>query len=291
MIYLKVGRPRDDDAMRRGGARGDRAGDAAADRPERGVGCGDRGRADPPARGARPRLGGAARSALGRRRARARPAEGRREDRGRPGRLHDAAAPEVLEADAADVIVQGPPRRGRPAPFRRQAHMCEAWGLPVNLHAFMQSEISFLAHAQVASTVPNLTRGEPDDAPAARGAADDRRRRLDTPNGKYALNDGAGARLRDRRGRRRPCARALAARRRRTTRSSRSALSDDRRRRRDHGRVHAVRARARRRGCAAARGGNASRIRSGDGQVGGDRAHALLEPGGRADGRALARRR
>ncbi len=29
----------------------------------------------------------------------------------------------------------------------------------MNLHAFMQSEISFLAHAQVAATIPNLTSG------------------------------------------------------------------------------------------------------------------------------------
>ena len=32
-------------------------------------------------------------------------------------------------------------------------------GFDVNLHAFMQSEISFLAHAQVAATIPNLTLG------------------------------------------------------------------------------------------------------------------------------------
>jgi glucarate dehydratase len=57
------------------------------------------------------------------------------------------------------VIVQGPHDAGGLLPFRRQASMCEAWGLNVNLHAFMQSEISFLAHAQVASTIPNLTNG------------------------------------------------------------------------------------------------------------------------------------
>ena len=56
-------------------------------------------------------------------------------------------------------VAQGPHDAGGLLPFRRQASMCEAWGLNVNLHAFMQSEISFLAHAQVASTVPNLTKG------------------------------------------------------------------------------------------------------------------------------------
>ena len=71
--HLPEGRrgARDDDAMRRRRARGDRAGAAPAHRPERGVGRRDRGRADPPARGVRPRLGRAARPALGRRRARA----------------------------------------------------------------------------------------------------------------------------------------------------------------------------------------------------------------------------
>ncbi len=65
----------------------------------------------------------------------------------------------VLEREAADAIVTGPHDAGGLLQFRRQATICEAWGLRVNLHAFMQSEISFLAHAQVASTIPNLTRG------------------------------------------------------------------------------------------------------------------------------------
>ena len=66
---------------------------------------------------------------------------------------------QVLEADAADVVVTGPHDAGGLLRFRQQAFLCSAWGLKVNLHAFMQSEISFLAHAQVASTVPNLTTG------------------------------------------------------------------------------------------------------------------------------------
>jgi L-alanine-DL-glutamate epimerase-like enolase superfamily enzyme len=65
----------------------------------------------------------------------------------------------VLEREAADVVVQGPHDAGGLLRFRQQAFLCEAWGLRVNLHAFMQSEISFLAHAEVASTIPNLTVG------------------------------------------------------------------------------------------------------------------------------------
>ena len=66
---------------------------------------------------------------------------------------------QVLEQDAADVVVTGPHDAGGLLRFRQQAFLCDAWGVRVNLHAFMQSEISFLAHAQVAVTVPNLTLG------------------------------------------------------------------------------------------------------------------------------------
>jgi muconate cycloisomerase len=66
---------------------------------------------------------------------------------------------QVLEAEAADVVVQGPHDAGGLLRFRQQAFLCQAWGLNVNLHAFMQSEVSFLAHLQVASTIPNLTDG------------------------------------------------------------------------------------------------------------------------------------
>ena len=98
---------------------------------------------------------------------------------------------EVLEAGAADVVVQGPHDAGGLLPFRRQAHMCEAWGLNVNLHAFMQSEISFLAHAQVASTVPNLTSGNQTMhqllAERLTTGVD-----VETAGGKYVLNDAPG---------------------------------------------------------------------------------------------------
>jgi muconate cycloisomerase len=66
---------------------------------------------------------------------------------------------QVLEAEAADVVVQGPHDAGGLLRFRQQAFLCQAWGLNVNLHAFMQTEVSFLAHLQVASTIPNLTDG------------------------------------------------------------------------------------------------------------------------------------
>ena len=98
---------------------------------------------------------------------------------------------QVLEAEAADVVVQGPHDAGGLLPFRRQAFLCEAWGLKVNLHAFMQSEISFLAHAQVASTVPNLTNGNQTMhqllAERLTSGVD-----IDTPGGKFVLNDAPG---------------------------------------------------------------------------------------------------
>jgi L-alanine-DL-glutamate epimerase-like enolase superfamily enzyme len=65
----------------------------------------------------------------------------------------------VLEHDAADVVVQGSHDAGGLLRFRQQAFMCEAHGISVNRHAFMESEISFLANLQVASTIPNLTLG------------------------------------------------------------------------------------------------------------------------------------
>lgn len=65
----------------------------------------------------------------------------------------------VLELEAADVIVQGGHDAGGLLRLRQQAFLCDAWGLRLNVHAFMQSEISFLAHAQVAATIPNLTTG------------------------------------------------------------------------------------------------------------------------------------
>jgi L-alanine-DL-glutamate epimerase-like enolase superfamily enzyme len=65
----------------------------------------------------------------------------------------------VLEKEAADVIVQGSHDAGGLLRFRQQAFLCEAFGLRVNRHAFMESEISFYANAQLAATIPNLTLG------------------------------------------------------------------------------------------------------------------------------------
>jgi len=65
----------------------------------------------------------------------------------------------VLEKDAADVIVQGSHDAGGLLRFRQQAFVCDAFGLRVNRHAFMESEISFYANAQVAASIPNLTLG------------------------------------------------------------------------------------------------------------------------------------
>ncbi len=65
----------------------------------------------------------------------------------------------VLEREAADVIVQGSHDAGGLLRFRQQAFFCDAYGVNVNRHAFMESEISFLANVQVASTIPNLTLG------------------------------------------------------------------------------------------------------------------------------------
>ena len=97
----------------------------------------------------------------------------------------------VLEAAAADVVVQGPHDAGGLLPFRRQASICEARGLDVNLHGFVQSEISFLAHAQVTATIPNLTSGNQvmHQLLAERLTVDVD---VSTPGGKYRLPAGSG---------------------------------------------------------------------------------------------------
>ena len=98
---------------------------------------------------------------------------------------------QVLEAEAADLVVTGPHDAGGLLRFRQQAALCGAWGLKVNLHAFMQSDISFLAHAQVASTIPNLTSGNQVMhqllAERLTTGAD-----VATPGGRYVLNSAPG---------------------------------------------------------------------------------------------------
>ncbi len=98
---------------------------------------------------------------------------------------------QVLEARAADVVVQGPHDAGGLLRFRQQAAICAAWGLNVNLHAFLQSEISFLAQAQVASTIPNLTTGSQimHQLLAERLTAGVE---VSTPGGRFRLPEGPG---------------------------------------------------------------------------------------------------
>lgn len=97
----------------------------------------------------------------------------------------------VLEREAADVVVTGGHDAGGLLPMRRQAFLCEAWGLRLNVHAFMQSEISFLAHAQVASTIPNLTIGN-QQMHQLLGERLTTGVDVDAPGGKYRLNDAPG---------------------------------------------------------------------------------------------------
>ncbi len=116
----------------------------------------------------------------------------------------------VLEREAADVVVTGGHEAGGLYRFSQQAFMCEAHGLNVNRHAFMESEISFLANAQVAATIPNLTLGNQamhqllaerltlGPAPALEGG---RYRLSDAPGHGFELDADAVA----------PCQRAVAA--------------------------------------------------------------------------------
>jgi L-alanine-DL-glutamate epimerase-like enolase superfamily enzyme len=97
----------------------------------------------------------------------------------------------VLEKQAADVVVQGSHDAGGLLRFRQQAFVCDAFGVRVNRHAFMESEISFYANAQVASTIPNLTLGNQQ----MHQLLAERLTRGEAPNlagGKYRLNDEPG---------------------------------------------------------------------------------------------------
>jgi muconate cycloisomerase len=97
----------------------------------------------------------------------------------------------VLEKQAADVVVQGSHDAGGLLRFRQQAFVCDAFGLRVNRHAFMESEISFYANAQVASTIPNLTLGNQQ----MHQLLAERLTRGEAPNlagGKFRLNDEPG---------------------------------------------------------------------------------------------------
>ena len=113
----------------------------------------------------------------------------------------------VLEKEAADVIVQGSHDAGGLFRFRQQAFICEAHGLEVNRHAFMESEISFYANAQVAATIPNLTLGnqimhqllaERLTRGEAAGDHGGRYRLNDAPGHGFELDDDAVARAHER---------------------------------------------------------------------------------------------
>lgn len=97
----------------------------------------------------------------------------------------------VLEKQAADVIVQGSHDAGGLLRFRQQAFVCDAFGLRVNRHAFMESELSFYANAQVAATIQNLTLGNQQ----MHQLLAERLTLGEPPNlarGKYRLNDEPG---------------------------------------------------------------------------------------------------
>ena len=171
-----AGRRRD----RRRRARRDRAGAAPPHRPERGVGRSDRGRADPAARGARPRLGRAARCRTGTSPG-SRTCGERSTSRSPPTRPSTRRGSFVRcsRPEAADVVVQGPHDAGGLLPFRRQASHVRGVGAerePARVHA-ERDQLPRACAGRVDRAEPDER--EPDDAPAARGAADDRRRRRD----------------------------------------------------------------------------------------------------------------
>ena len=161
VIYLKVGRGTGARrGVRRGGARGDRARSrcCGSTRTRRGT--------------SRPRStasgGSSSTTSTGsssRRRRRTSPGSrgcaARSTRRSPPTRpcSRPASCARCSRREAADVIVQGSHDAGGLYRFKQQAFLCEAHGLRVNRHAFMESELSFHANAQVASTIPNLTLG------------------------------------------------------------------------------------------------------------------------------------
>src|SRR5262249_56278076 len=93
--------------------------------------------------------------------------------------------------EGAGGTVQGSHDAGGLLRFRQQAFLCDAFGLRINRHAFMESEISFYANAQVAATIPNLTLGNQQmhQLLAERLTLGDP---PDIAGGKYRLNDAPG---------------------------------------------------------------------------------------------------
>jgi L-alanine-DL-glutamate epimerase-like enolase superfamily enzyme len=65
----------------------------------------------------------------------------------------------VLEAEAADAIVLGSHETGGLWRWRQLAHLAEAYGIPLNRHACVESSISTFAALQLTACLPNLTPG------------------------------------------------------------------------------------------------------------------------------------
>ncbi len=65
----------------------------------------------------------------------------------------------VLDAEAADVIVQSSHDAGGLWTLKQQSAIAAAHGVVVNRHSFMESEISVYANLQVLAGIPNLTTG------------------------------------------------------------------------------------------------------------------------------------
>lgn len=65
----------------------------------------------------------------------------------------------VLEAEAADAIVLGSHESGGLWRWRQLAYLAEAYGIPMNRHACVESAISTFAALQAMAAIPNLTLG------------------------------------------------------------------------------------------------------------------------------------
>ena len=65
----------------------------------------------------------------------------------------------VLEHEAADAIVLGSHESGGLWRWRQLAYLAEAYGIPMNRHACVESAISTFAGLQVMATLPNQTLG------------------------------------------------------------------------------------------------------------------------------------
>lgn len=65
----------------------------------------------------------------------------------------------VLIGEAADAIVLSPHEVGGLLQWQQSSFLADAFGIPLNRKAYLESDISTLAALQVMATVPNLTEG------------------------------------------------------------------------------------------------------------------------------------